>query len=81
MPVGKERSVLAMAACTSCAAESMLRLKLNCSVIDVAPGVLELVMASMPAMVVNAFSSGVATAEAMVSGDAPGSEAFTVMIG
>ena len=33
------------------------------------------VIESMPAMVENCFSSGVATAEAMVSGLAPGSSA------
>ncbi len=35
------------------------------------------VIESMPAMVENCFSSGVATDEAMVSGLAPGREAFT----
>ena len=35
----------------------------------------------MPAMVENSRSSGVATADAMVSGLAPGSEAFTEMVG
>ena len=81
MPVGSERSVLAMAACTSCAAASMLRPRLNCSVMDVVPGPLEEVIASRPAMVVNCFSSGVATADAIVSGLAPGSEAFTEITG
>jgi len=36
---------------------------------------------SMPAMVENCFSSGVATADAMVSGLAPGSCALTWMVG
>ena len=39
------------------------------------------VMLSMPAMVENCFSSGVATADAMVSGLAPGRLAFTVIVG
>ena len=36
---------------------------------------------SMPAMVENSFSSGVATVEAIVSGLAPGSEALTWIVG
>ena len=39
------------------------------------------VMESMPAIVENCFSSGVATAEAIVSGDAPGSVAETWIVG
>ena len=39
------------------------------------------VMESMPAMVLNCCSSGVATDEAMVSGLAPGTEALTWMVG
>jgi hypothetical protein len=39
------------------------------------------IMESMPAMVVNCRSSGVATAEAMVSGFAPGRLADTEMVG
>ena len=39
------------------------------------------VIESMPAMVENCFSSGVATDDAMVSGLAPGREAFTWMVG
>ena len=48
---------------------------------DVEPRLLIDVMASMPAIVENCFSSGVATAEAIVSGLAPGSEAWTLMVG
>src|SRR5213595_2751469 len=47
----------------------------------VAPSVLVDVMLSMPAIVENCFSSGVATAEAIVSGLAPGRFAFTVSVG
>jgi len=39
------------------------------------------VIESMPAMVENCFSSGVATEEAIVSGLAPGREALTKMVG
>jgi hypothetical protein len=39
------------------------------------------VMLSMPAMVENCFSSGVATAAAIVAGLAPGSEPLTVIVG
>ena len=53
----------------------------NCSVICVAPSALMEVIESRPAMVENCFSSGVATAEAMVSGLAPGRLAVTRMVG
>ncbi len=53
----------------------------NCRVIDVPPWVLEDVIASSPAIVENCFSSGVATAAAIVSGFAPGSPAPTLMVG
>ena len=59
----------------------MLRERLNCSVIEVDPRMLVEVMESRPAMVVNCFSSGVAIEDAMVSGLAPGSDAFTWMVG
>ena len=39
------------------------------------------VIESMPAMVENCFSSTVATAEAMVSGAAPGNSAVTWIVG
>jgi len=81
MPVGSWRSVLEIAACTSCAAASMLRSRVNWSVMLVLPRLDEEVIWSMPAIVENCFSSGVATAEAMVSGLAPGRLALTVMVG
>jgi hypothetical protein len=43
--------------------------------------VLEDVICVMPAMVENCFSSGVATADAIVSGLVPGSVAVTVTTG
>ena len=81
IPVGSERCVLAIAAWTSCAAASIWRSSVNWSVIEVVPCALDEVMASMPAIVVNCFSRGVATAEAMVSGLAPGRLAFTEIVG
>jgi hypothetical protein len=77
MSVGRRRCTAAMAACTSCAAASMLRSSVNCSVICVEPVALVDVIESMPAMVENCCSSGVATAVAIVSGNAPGSPALT----
>jgi len=81
MPVGSRRSVLAIAACTSCAAASMFRSRVNCRVMLVLPRVDWDVIWSMPAIVENCFSSGVATADAMVSGLAPGRLALTWMVG
>ena len=81
MPGGSSRNVLLMDDWTSCAAASMFRSNENCSVIVVLPSELVDVMLSTPAMVVNCFSSGVATALAMVSGLAPGNAAVTVIVG
>jgi len=81
MSVGKKPWERAMAACTSCAAASMLRLRSNCRVIEVEPSELDDDMLSIPAIVENWFSSGVATEDAITSGLAPGSEASTWMVG
>ena len=70
-----------MAAWTSRAAASILRLSSNCKVTLVEPSWLVEVIWVMPAMRPNCRSSGVATAEAMVSGLAPGSPAPTEMVG
>src|SRR5215472_13569047 len=70
-----------MADCTSSAAPSRLRERLNWMVMAVEPKVLVEVIESIPAMVENCFSSGVATDDAMVSGLAPGNEALTCMVG
>ncbi len=78
---GSCRSVWAMAACTSAAASSMSRSRVNCRVIEVLPWPLVLVSASRPAMVENWRSSGVATELAMVSGLAPARLALTEMVG
>ncbi len=78
---GSERAAAAIADCTSCAAASMLRSSENCSVIVDSPSVDVEVIESTPAMVENCFSSGVATAEAIVSGLAPGNCAWTWIVG
>ena len=78
---GSERAAAAIADCTSCAAASMLRSSENCSVTVDRPSVDTDVIESMPAIVENCFSSGVATAEAIVSGLAPGSCACTWIVG
>ena len=78
---GNLRWAAAMAACTSWAAASISRSRLNCRVMLVAPRALVELMLSRPAMVENWASRGVATAAAMVSGDAPGSTAVTERVG
>ena len=78
---GSCRAAAAIADCTSCAAASMLRSSANWIVIDVLPCVDCDVIESMPAIVENCFSSGVATAEAIVSGLAPGRLAETWIVG
>lgn len=70
-----------MAAWTSWAAASMFLLSENCSVMAVEPRALTELIESRPAIVANWFSSGVATAAAMVSGEAPGRLAVTEMVG
>src|SRR5437764_12727921 len=59
----------------------MFRLRSNCRVIWVMPRALTDVIESRPAMVVNCFSSGVATAEAIVCGLAPAKLAETAIVG
>ncbi len=81
MPCGSVRSVWVMAACTSCAAPSMFRSSANCTTICVSPRLDVDVMLSMPAIVENCFSSGVATVAAIVAGLAPGRSAVTVIVG
>src|SRR5262245_19195553 len=81
MSGGSCGAAAAIAACTSCPAASMLRSSENWIVIWVSPCALVDVMESTPAIVENCFSSGVATADAIVSGLAPGSEAVTWMVG
>src|SRR5271165_4849279 len=70
-----------MAAWTSRAAPSMLRLKSNCMVMLVVPRLLDDVISVMPAILPNWRSRGVATEEAMISGLAPGRPAPTETVG
>src|ERR1700728_2208454 len=70
-----------MAASTSRAAPSMLRLRSNCSVMDVLPSELDDVISVTPAMWPNWRSSGVAIDDAMISGLAPGKLAPTEIVG
>src|SRR5438874_2726921 len=70
-----------IAACTSRAAASMSRSSSNCSVTLVDPEELFEVICVTPAMRPNCRSSGVATAEAIVCGSAPGSDAETEIVG
>ena len=51
------------------------------SVMSVPPWVLVEFMLVSPAIAENCFSSGVATEEAIVSGDAPGRPAWTLIVG
>src|ERR1700761_7296406 len=69
------------AACKSSAAPSGLRLRLNWMVMLVWPSEFVDVIESMPAMVENCFSSGVATDDAIAAGLAPESDALTRMVG
>src|SRR6185312_7625288 len=79
--VGSLRWAVEIADCTSCAAASRLRSRSNWMVIEVEPCVFDELIELTPAMVVNWLSKGVATADAMVSGSAPGRLAFTTMVG
>src|SRR5262245_42076309 len=81
IPGGNRGKAAEIACCTSWAAASILRLRLNCSVIEVEPWELDELIESMPAMPENWRSSGVATEAAMVSGFAPGKPALTLIVG
>jgi len=81
MVAGNCRAVAAIAEFTSCAAASMSRSSTNCSVMRVVPWLDTELISSIPGMVENCFSSGVATADAMVSGLAPGNSAVTWIVG
>ena len=59
----------------------MSRLSSNCSAIDTEPWELVALIVSIPAIAENCLMSGVATAFAMVSGEAPGSDADTLTTG
>jgi hypothetical protein len=78
---GRRRSATLRADCTSRAAASMSRSRSNWRVIDAVSWLDVEVIAEMPGMVENCRSSGSATEEAIDSGLAPGSVAFTWMVG
>ena len=83
--VGKSpgRSVMAAlsAACTSRAAESMLRLRSNINCTRVDPNPLDDVISLTPEIAPSARSNGAATLAAMVEGSAPGLLAVTMIAG
>ena len=70
-----------MAACTSCAAPSMFRLRSNCRVIDELPSELDEVISVIPAMCPSCRSSGVATEAAIIAALAPGRLARILIVG
>src|SRR5262249_52286363 len=70
-----------IAACTSRDAALISRSRSNCIVMTVAPSELAELISVMPAIRPNCRSSGVATADAIVSGLAPGNAAFTMIVG
>ncbi len=78
---GRSPAAALMAACTSRAAESTSRSRSNCRVKLTEPKELTEVISFKPAIRPKRRSSGVATAEAMVSGLAPGKPALTLMVG
>src|SRR5580698_7276581 len=79
--VGNWPRAALMAACTSRAEASILRLKSNCMVIEQLPSELDDVISFRPAIRPNCLSNGVATEDAIVSGLAPGSAAETIRVG
>ena len=81
MSCGRSGAACVIADCTSCAAASMFLFRSNCNVIWVCPSALFEFIASMPAIVENCFSRGVATADAIVSGLPPGNCAVTTRVG
>src|SRR5215469_14568747 len=81
MSLGNNPLAALIACCTSCAAASILRDRSNCSVIEVMPTPLHDVIWLSDGIDVNCCSSGVATADAIVLGLAPGYCAVTVIVG
>ena len=81
MPAGSCRCAWEMAVCTSWAAASTSRERSNCRVIWLLDWVLLEVTVVRPGRLENCCSRGRATALAMVSESAPGSEALTCRVG
>ena len=78
---GKSTRAAAMAACTSRAAESILRFRSNCKLMRAEPVPDDDVISFTPEITPRRRSSGVATDVAMVAGLAPGRLALTEMVG
>jgi hypothetical protein len=81
MPRGRRGSTWFTLSRTSCAAASLVREKRNCTLMLHAPSVLRDESSSTPSMVLMTSSIGFATLVSISSGEAPGSAAFTVMLG
>ena len=79
--VGSVPADALMAACTSCAALSILRLRLKVSVIWLVPWLLVEVIDCSPVIWPNCRSSDAVISVATVSGPAPGSCVVTWMVG
>ena len=77
MPPGSTPLAALMAACTSWAAESIFRSKVNWSVMLAVPNALMEVIWDSPLIWPNCRSKGVVTEDAMTSGLAPGYCAIT----
>src|SRR6516164_5490984 len=80
MSLGNNPLAALIACCTSCAAASILRDRSNCRVIEVTPTPLNDVIWLSDGIEVNCCSSGVATADAIVLGLAPGYCAVTLIV-
>ena len=78
---GKRFDATLMAACTSCSAASMLRSRLNCSVICELPKLLTDVICVSAGTCPNCRSRGVVTDDAMVLALAPGRNVETTIVG
>ena len=81
MACGNALPAALIAACTSCAAESIFRPRSNWIVIEVAPSALNDVIWVTSANWPSWRSSGAATVEAIVSGLAPARVAVTCIVG
>ena len=79
--LGREPEAALIAAWMSLAAASILRSRSNCTLIVVAPSWLVDVICETPGICAICRSSGCATEEAIVSGEAPGNLALTEMVG
>ena len=79
--LGRSTSEALIAACTSRAAPSMLRVRSNCTVIEVEPSEETEVISVTPAITPSWRSSGAATVAAMMAGSAPGRLADTRIVG